>query len=213
MDQDLSRDFSGSASAPCSIGWSQSLDLISAIWAEKEDPKSWFTCLAPLCSSIWTFFLFVAKMGFLMVISVYPDFLCGLSFPIDIIISREGTYCRPKARSQKLYTITYVAFCQLKQPQHRLMQKRNKLHFRWECVCYIWGKHNPRIFCPRGSHWLTSTAAALWTSTMHAQGHTTTTLGLPASDRGAETLRLAYPRDMGMLGQPTLNCELLKSLT
>ena len=106
----MSRDFSGGASAPYNIGWSQSLNCISAMWAEKEDPKSQFTCLAPLCSSMWTFFLFVAKMGFLMVISMYSDLLCDLSFPKDIIISSEGTHCRPKAQPQKLYTITYVAF-------------------------------------------------------------------------------------------------------
>lgn len=44
------------------------------------------------------FFLFVGKMAFLMVISVYSDFLCDLSFPKDIIVSSEGTHYRPTAQ-------------------------------------------------------------------------------------------------------------------
>lgn len=71
--------------------------------------------------------------------------------------------------AKKLYAITYVAFYQLKQPQHILMQKRNKFHIWWECVCYIWWKYNTWIFCHRESHWLISTAAAPWTSMIHTQ--------------------------------------------
>ena len=111
---------------------------------QKVDSHVWHHCALPYGLFFFLWLKWASSWS-----SQCTDFLCGLSFPTDIIISCEGTHCRPKARSQKLYTITYVAFYQSKQPQHRLMQKRNKLHFRWECVCYIWGKHNTDLL-PQG---------------------------------------------------------------
>lgn len=107
--------------------------------------------------------------------------------------------------AKKLYTITYVAFYQLKQPQHILMQKRNKFHIWWECVCYIWWKYNTWISCVKESHWLTSTALHSEPARSTHKGHTTTILRRPASDRVTQWGRTVL-QDMGILGQPALNC-------
>lgn len=50
------------------------------------------------------FFIYVAKVGFFMVISAYSDFLYGISFSKDNVTTSEGTHYRPKAQLQKLYS-------------------------------------------------------------------------------------------------------------
>lgn len=105
---------------------------------------------------------------------------------------KEHTY-RPNASAKKLYTtVSYVAFYQLKQPQHILMQRETNLHIWWECVCYIWWKYNTWISCVRESHWLTSTAAAPWTSTIHTQRSHHHYPQAPVSDRVTQWGGLSY---------------------
>lgn len=116
----LGQDFEQSFPRQCFCSmqyWLRSVSQLHSCYLgwEIRSKKSLFTCLAALCSSVWTFFLYVAKVGFFMVISVYADFLCGISFPREITTSSEGRHCRPKAQSQKLYTVTSVALHQPKQ--------------------------------------------------------------------------------------------------
>lgn len=108
--------------------------------------------------------------------------------------------------AKKLYTITYVAFYQLKQPQHIFDAKeKTNSTFDGECVCYIWWKYN--TWSPASeSHWLTSTAAGTEPARSTHKGHTTTILRRP-SDRVTQWGRNLSYRIWEFLRQPALNCE------
>ena len=103
----LSRAWPGNTSVLCSVGWGQSLSCILwyLSWARKSR-KALFMCFVLPCFSMWTlfFFIYVAKVGFFMVISAYSDFLYGISFSKDNVTTSEGTHYRPKAQLQKLYS-------------------------------------------------------------------------------------------------------------
>lgn len=72
--------------------------------------------------------------------------------------------------AKKLYTITYVAFYQLKQPQHIFWCKRETNSTFAGSVCVIFeGNTTPDLLRQgRVTDW-TTTAAAPWTSTIHTK--------------------------------------------
>lgn len=77
------------------------------------------------------------------------------------------------------------------------MQKRNKFHIWWECVCYIWWKyHTWSSATGRVANWHPQMLHHEPAQNTH-KGHTTTILRLPANDRATETLQKVCPTGCG----------------
>ena len=109
--------------------------VFSGIWVGQENPERLCSCVLyyhAFPCGLFFFFIYVAKVGFFMVISAYSDFLYGISFSKDNVTTSEGTHYRPKAQLQKLYSHFCCILLTKTAYEPGKTAAKEKFHIWWE---------------------------------------------------------------------------------